>query len=136
MYIFEWWSYVSISVDIFRYKTDFEQLQVLGKGGFGIVFEARNKVDECCYAIKRITLPIKYAMIIISRLTSNVLYVQEKIVRFEIFYIVNQLLFVSEKYSQDLREPLCHEYFSSQTNLCCMGDISKCVWIIKCGRKI
>ncbi|XP_022341698.2 eukaryotic translation initiation factor 2-alpha kinase 3-like isoform X2 [Crassostrea virginica] len=41
-----------------RYKTDFEQLQVLGKGGFGIVFEARNKVDECCYAIKRITLPI------------------------------------------------------------------------------
>lgn len=65
---------------------------MLGKGGFGIVFEARNNVDECCYAIKRITLPIKYAMIIISRLTSNVLYVQEKIVRFEIFYIVNQLL--------------------------------------------
>ncbi|XP_048745657.2 eukaryotic translation initiation factor 2-alpha kinase 3-like [Ostrea edulis] len=40
-----------------RYKADFDQLQVLGKGGFGIVFEARNKVDECCYAIKRITLP-------------------------------------------------------------------------------
>lgn len=52
------------------------------------MFEARNKVDECCYAIKRITLPIKYAMITISRLTSNVLYVQEKIVRFEILYTV------------------------------------------------
>lgn len=102
---------------------------MLGKGGFGIVFEARNKVDECCYAIKRITLPIKYAMIIILRLTSNVSYVQEKIVRFEILYTVNQLLFVSEKYSQDLRESLRREYFTPQINLCCMGGISKCVWI-------
>lgn len=68
---------------------------MLGKGGFGIVFEARNKVDECCYAIKRITLPIKYAMNIISGLTSNVSYVQEKIVMFEILYTVNQLLFAS-----------------------------------------
>lgn len=48
-----------------RYKADFDQLQVLGKGGFGIVFEARNKVDECCYAIKRITLPTKWAKIVI-----------------------------------------------------------------------
>lgn len=76
------------------------------------MFEARNKVDECCYAIKRITLPIKYVMIIISRLTSNVLYEQEKIVRFEILYTVNQLFFTSKKYSQDLREPLRREYFS------------------------
>lgn len=39
-----------------RYKTDFDHIQVLGKGGFGIVFEARNKVDDCNYAVKRITL--------------------------------------------------------------------------------
>ncbi|KAL2098755.1 hypothetical protein ACEWY4_005235 [Coilia grayii] len=40
-----------------RYLTDFEPLQCLGRGGFGVVFEARNKVDDCHYAIKRIRLP-------------------------------------------------------------------------------
>lgn len=40
-----------------RYLTDFEPIQCLGRGGFGVVFEARNKVDDCNYAIKRIRLP-------------------------------------------------------------------------------
>uniref|UniRef100_A0A665V5I4 Eukaryotic translation initiation factor 2-alpha kinase 3 n=1 Tax=Echeneis naucrates TaxID=173247 RepID=A0A665V5I4_ECHNA len=40
-----------------RYFTDFEPVQCLGRGGFGVVFEARNKVDDCNYAIKRIRLP-------------------------------------------------------------------------------
>lgn len=48
---------------------------MLGKGGFGIVFEVRNKVDECCYVIKRIILFIKYVMNIILGLILNVLYV-------------------------------------------------------------
>ncbi|XP_052102279.1 eukaryotic translation initiation factor 2-alpha kinase 3-like isoform X1 [Mytilus californianus] len=39
-----------------RYTSDFDHVQVLGKGGFGIVFESRNKVDDCDYAVKRITL--------------------------------------------------------------------------------
>lgn len=42
---------------ISRYASDFDHIQVLGHGGFGVVFEATNKVDECHYAIKRITLP-------------------------------------------------------------------------------
>ncbi len=33
---------------------------VFGTGGFGVVFEARNKVDDCNYAIKRIRLPNRY----------------------------------------------------------------------------
>ncbi|XP_064630164.1 eukaryotic translation initiation factor 2-alpha kinase 3-like [Lineus longissimus] len=37
-----------------RYHNDFEHLKCLGKGGFGVVFEARNKIDECSYAVKRI----------------------------------------------------------------------------------
>lgn len=45
---------------------------MLGKGGFGIVFEVRNKVDECCYVIKRITLFIKYVMNIILGFILNV----------------------------------------------------------------
>ncbi|MBN3271902.1 E2AK3 kinase, partial [Polyodon spathula] len=40
-----------------RYLTDFEPVQCLGRGGFGVVFEAKNKVDDCNYAIKRIRLP-------------------------------------------------------------------------------
>lgn len=44
-----------------RYLTDFEPVQCLGRGGFGVVFEARNKVDDCNYAIKRIRLPNRYA---------------------------------------------------------------------------
>lgn len=40
-----------------RYLTDFEPIDCLGKGGYGVVFEAKNKIDECNYAIKRIALP-------------------------------------------------------------------------------
>lgn len=43
----------------FRYLTDFEQLQCLGRGGFGMVFHVRNKLDENEYAVKRIILPTK-----------------------------------------------------------------------------
>lgn len=40
-----------------RYKEDFDMVQCLGKGGFGVVFESKNKLDDCKYAIKRILLP-------------------------------------------------------------------------------
>lgn len=40
------------------YSTHFEPISCLGKGGFGVVFEARNKIDDCLYAIKRINLPL------------------------------------------------------------------------------
>lgn len=40
-----------------RFQTDFDMLQCLGKGGFGVVFEVKNKLDDCKYAIKRIVLP-------------------------------------------------------------------------------
>ncbi|XP_036675161.3 eukaryotic translation initiation factor 2-alpha kinase isoform X1 [Drosophila suzukii] len=42
-----------------RFQSDFELMQCLGRGGFGVVFEAKNKLDENRYAIKRITLPNK-----------------------------------------------------------------------------
>ncbi|XP_067656934.1 eukaryotic translation initiation factor 2-alpha kinase 3-like [Haliotis asinina] len=40
-----------------RFSQDFDCLHCLGKGGFGIVFEAKNKVDDCNYAVKRICIP-------------------------------------------------------------------------------
>jgi translation initiation factor 2-alpha kinase 3 len=40
-----------------RYLSDFEPVQCLGKGGFGVVFESKNKIDDIHYAVKRIRLP-------------------------------------------------------------------------------
>jgi len=39
-----------------RYATDFEELRLLGKGGFGTVTKARHRVDRQLYAIKRMEL--------------------------------------------------------------------------------
>lgn len=41
-------------------------MQCLGRGGFGVVFEARNKVDDCNYAIKRIRLPNRYLLSLLT----------------------------------------------------------------------
>ncbi|KAJ2778926.1 eukaryotic translation initiation factor 2-alpha kinase, partial [Coemansia javaensis] len=39
-----------------RYRTDFEEIGFLGKGGFGSVVKARNLIDGRFYAIKKIKL--------------------------------------------------------------------------------
>ena len=41
---------------ISRYRNDFEQLEEIGRGGFGIVYKARHKLDGNLYAIKKIKL--------------------------------------------------------------------------------
>lgn len=43
--------------DMFRYLDDFEPIRCLGKGGFGIVFEARKIMEDCNYAVKRVSVP-------------------------------------------------------------------------------
>ena len=40
-----------------RFLTDFEPMHCLGKGGFGVVFECTNRIDDNRYAVKRIRLP-------------------------------------------------------------------------------
>lgn len=42
---------------ISRYMSDFTHIKKLGKGGFGHVYMAKNIIDDCEYAIKRIRLP-------------------------------------------------------------------------------
>lgn len=39
-----------------RYKTDFIEIEKVGKGGYGTVFKAHNKLDGCLYAIKKIKI--------------------------------------------------------------------------------
>ncbi|XGW32331.1 hypothetical protein V3C99_017125 [Haemonchus contortus] len=39
-----------------KFLQDFEPVKLLGHGGFGVVFEARNRLDECPYAVKRIAV--------------------------------------------------------------------------------
>lgn len=46
----------SLLISCFRYKTDFEEIKVFGKGGFGIVVGAVNRLDGRQYAIKKIKL--------------------------------------------------------------------------------
>ncbi|KAK2703634.1 eukaryotic translation initiation factor 2-alpha kinase 3-like isoform X2 [Artemia franciscana] len=43
-----------------RFLNEFETLSRLGKGGFGVVFEARNKLDTVRYAVKRVSLSLSY----------------------------------------------------------------------------
>lgn len=40
-----------------RYKSEFEELEFLGRGGGGQVVKARNRLDLNLYAIKKIRLP-------------------------------------------------------------------------------
>lgn len=49
----------SPGVFVSRFMADFDMVQCLGKGGFGVVFESKNKLDDCKYAIKRIVLPTR-----------------------------------------------------------------------------
>lgn len=37
-----------------RYRQDFEELGILGKGGYGIVYSCRHKLDGVIYAVKKV----------------------------------------------------------------------------------
>jgi serine/threonine protein kinase len=44
---------IKTNTTLSRYKQEFEEIKVLGRGGFGIVLEAKNRLDGQYYAIKK-----------------------------------------------------------------------------------
>ncbi|BFZ58934.1 hypothetical protein PYCC9005_006002 [Savitreella phatthalungensis] len=46
-----------LGLDDSRYRNEWEELAMLGRGGFGAVYRARNKMDDVEYAVKRVHLP-------------------------------------------------------------------------------
>ncbi|PWA02729.1 hypothetical protein BB558_001109 [Smittium angustum] len=47
---------INVSTQRSRYNADFEEISFLGKGGFGSVVKARNRIDGRIYAIKKVSL--------------------------------------------------------------------------------
>ncbi|KNC72562.1 hypothetical protein SARC_14880, partial [Sphaeroforma arctica JP610] len=45
-----------------RYRTDFEEIEFIGKGGFADVVKVKNRLDGRIYAIKKIKLDGKDAL--------------------------------------------------------------------------
>uniref|UniRef100_A0A1I7X5V5 Protein kinase domain-containing protein n=1 Tax=Heterorhabditis bacteriophora TaxID=37862 RepID=A0A1I7X5V5_HETBA len=39
-----------------RYRTDFEELEAIGEGGFGTVYKVKSRIDNCLYAVKKIRI--------------------------------------------------------------------------------
>lgn len=48
-----------------RFASDFQQEACLGRGGFGVVFKAMNRLDDCLYAVKRIALHDRQGFILL-----------------------------------------------------------------------
>ena len=49
--------YSLIHVNVYRLEKDFDVKKCLGKGGFGVVYHVKAKIDCKEYAIKIIKLP-------------------------------------------------------------------------------
>ena len=39
-----------------RYAADYEEMEMIGEGGFGRVYKVRNRVDNSVYAIKKMVI--------------------------------------------------------------------------------
>lgn len=39
-----------------RYRSEFEELNTLGRGGYGVVYQARHRLDKQTYAVKKVPL--------------------------------------------------------------------------------
>jgi hypothetical protein len=91
-------SYVNTPRDLSggsRYHTDFEEIEFLGKGGFGSVLKVKNLIDGRFYAVKKIRLnPLdkESSKRLIREVQTLSRLQSEFIVRYEIFLIMTKVL--------------------------------------------
>ena len=62
---------------VYRLKNDYDVMKCLGKGGFGVVYHVRNKVDRQEYAVKIIKLPSRWSCFAIVNCCQRVLSVYQ-----------------------------------------------------------
>lgn len=75
----------SVTVGSSRYLADFEELEFLGRGGFGSVVKVRNKIDDRFYAVKKIALDprdVEYNKKILREVTTLSRLHHERIIRY------------------------------------------------------
>ena len=75
----------NVTASTSRYLTDFEELEFLGRGGFGSVVKVRNKIDDRFYAVKKIALDprdVEYNKKILREVTTLSRLHHERIIRY------------------------------------------------------
>ncbi|KAK1171322.1 interferon-induced, double-stranded RNA-activated protein kinase-like isoform X1 [Acipenser oxyrinchus oxyrinchus] len=110
-----------------RLLLEFEEITSLGKGGFGSVYKARNKLDKNMYAVKRVKYEKKAEreVAVLARLE------HDNIVRYSTAWfeeLPGKLLETSESYSSSSSDPSAlHKYLLIQMKLYEKGTLKN--WI-------
>nr|QQO58386.1 double-stranded RNA-activated protein kinase [Acipenser sinensis] len=110
-----------------RLLLEFEEITSLGKGGFGSVYKARNKLDKNMYAVKRVKYEKKAEreVAVLARLE------HDNIVRYSTAWceeLPGKLLETSESYSSSDSDPSAlHKYLFIQMKLYEKGTLKN--WI-------
>ena len=99
-----------------RYATDFEELDVLGQGGFGQVLKVRNRIDGRLYAIKRLFLDaedVEYNRKILREVLALSRLQHERIVRYYQAWIESPSKKTAQK---DEAAPSSNGFFSEESS--------------------
>ena len=99
-----------------RYLMDFEELEFLGRGGFGSVVKVRNKIDDRFYAVKKIALDprdIEYNKKILREVTTLSRLHHERIIRYYQAWIEDAL--DNDRDEDDDTEGSTEDYSTSTT---------------------
>ncbi len=101
-----------------RYHADFEELEFLGRGGFGSVVKARNKIDNLVYAIKKVPLDpqnVDYNKKILREVTTLSRMHHERVIRYYQAWIESEGQQPAKTEASDTDFTFTNEFSSSET---------------------